>query len=180
MRLAAELIPRCKGNIVRVRELLKETHGIDIAYSTLTRLVRSSNLEENTPERVGSYSFAPGEETQHDTSPHRLLIAGKTVTAQCAALVLAYSRRAFIQYYPAFTRLEARHFLSQAFCFMGGACQRCVIDNTSVIVAQGAGPDARIAPEMEGFGQIFGTRFVPHRVGDPDRKGYASYCTSLA
>jgi transposase len=166
--LAAELLAQCKGNLVRVREILKECHGIEIAYSTLTRLVRPSKA--NTPKRVGSYSFAPAEEAQHDTSPHRLLIAGKAVTAQCAALVLAYSRKAFIQYYPAFTRLEARHFLSQAFCFMAGACERCVIDNTSVIVAQGAGPDARIAPEMEGFAQIFRTRFVPHRVGDPDRK----------
>ena len=37
---------------------------------------------------------------QHDTSPHRVVLGDKTVTAQCAALVLAYSRRLFVQYYP--------------------------------------------------------------------------------
>jgi len=39
-----------------------------------------------------------------------------------------------------------------------------------VIVAHGSGPDADIAPEMEHFGKIFGTKFIPHAVGDADRK----------
>lgn len=168
--LAAKLLPECKGNVVRLRELLRDNHCLNISYSSLTRLVREADLKESAPKRVGSYLFAPGEEAQHDTSPHRMLVGGKTAVAQCAALVLAYSRRAFIQYYPTFTRLEARHFLSQAFHFMQGACPRCTIDNTSVLVAQGSGPDARIAPEMEAFGNMFSVRFVPHRVGDPDRK----------
>lgn len=170
--MAAKLMPRCKGNVVRLQELLKEEHSLDVPYSSLTHLVREANLKEETKKRVGSYCFAPGEESQHDTSPHRILLGKRTVTAQCAALVLAYSRRTFIQYYPSFTRLEARHFLTQAFRFMDGAAQRCTIDNTSVLVAHGAGPDAQIAPEMEAFAQIFGTRFVPHRVGDPDRKAH--------
>ena len=54
---------------------------------------------------------------------------------------------------------------------MDGACPRCIIDNTSVLVAHGSGPDAQIAPEMERFGQIFGVTFVPHAVGDANRKG---------
>ena len=85
-------------------------------------------------------------------------------------LVLAYSRRLFIQYYPVFTRFEARVFLDPAFRFMEGTCPRCVIDNSSVIVAHGCGPDADIAAEMERFGEIFSVRFVPHAVGDADRK----------
>jgi hypothetical protein len=32
---------------------------------------------------------------------------------------------------------------------MEGTCPRCIIDNTSVLVAHGSGPDAQIAPEME-------------------------------
>jgi hypothetical protein len=107
---------------------------------------------------------------QHDTSPHPLILGGKKIKAQCASLVLAYSRALFIQYYPAFTRFEAKVFLREAFLFMDGTCSRCTIDNTSVIVAHGSGPDAEIAPEMERFGQIFGVRFIPHAVGDADRK----------
>jgi len=82
-----------RGNIVRARELLAE-EGWDVAYSTLTRWAREAGMRE-PPQRAGAYDFAPGQEMQHDTSPHKVEIGGKTVTAQCAALVLAYSRRLF-------------------------------------------------------------------------------------
>jgi transposase len=160
----------CEGNVVRVQEILKD-HGIEIPYSTLTRLVRKMELRVPQKVRVGAYNFAPGEEMQHDTSPHKVTLNEKTVTAQCAGLVLAYSRRLFIRYYPCFTRFEARVFLADALAFMDGACRRVVIDNTSVIVAHGSGPDAEIAAEMEAFGRIFGMAFVPHRIRHPDRKG---------
>ena len=164
-----EVFKNAKGNVVRVREILKD-HGHTVPYSTLTRIVRNLDLREDQKVRAGTYTFGPGEEMQHDTSPHQVEIDGKKVKAQCAGLVLAYSRRLFIQYYPAFTRFEARVFLDAAFRFMDGVCPRCIIDNTSVIVAHGSGPDAQIAPEMERFGGIFGVRFVPHAVGDADRK----------
>ena len=156
---------------MRIREQLKSEHDIDIAYSTLTRLLRDEQLR--TPkQRSGRYRFEPGEEMQHDTSPHRLMIAGKMVTAQCAALVLGYSRLAFARYYPCFTRFEAKCFLTDAVRFFDGAAKRCTIDNTSVLVVSGSGPEATIAPEMEAFGQLFGTRFVPHAIGHADRKAY--------
>ena len=123
------------------------------------------------PKRSGEYDFAPGEEMQHDTSPHRLEVAGKTVTAQCAGLTLAYSRRLFVQYYPRFTRFEGKHFLLQAAQFMDGTCPRCIIDNTSVVLAGGAGADAVIAPEMAAFARALGFEFRAHRIGHPDRKG---------
>jgi len=99
---------RARGNVVRVRELLADD-GLEVSYSTLTRWVREADLRE-PPRRAGEYSFVPGQEMQHDTSPHRVTFAPsgapatKPVTAQCAGLVLAYSRRLFIQYYPRFTR----------------------------------------------------------------------------
>ena len=36
------------------------------------------------PSAPGEYHFAPGQEMQHDTSPHRVSIGAKTLTAQCA------------------------------------------------------------------------------------------------
>jgi hypothetical protein len=110
---------------------------------------------------------------QHDTSPHRVRLgqAGKPVTLQCAGLVLAYSRRLFIQYHPRFTRFEARAFLLEAARFMAGVCPVCIIDNTSVLLAAGAGSDAVIAPEMAAFARTLGFGFRAHRVGNPDRKG---------
>ena len=167
--LIADEYRRCEGNVVRVQEELRD-RGIEIAYSTLTRIVRDMGLREPRKKRAGAYTFGPGEEMQHDTSPHKVIVAGKPLTAQCAGLVLAYSRRLFIRYYPRFARFEAKVFLTEAFRFMDGVCPRIVIDNTSVVVAHGSGPSAEMAPEMDAFGRLFGTCFVPHRVRHPDRK----------
>lgn len=159
---------RCKGNAVRVREVLAEEQGLEVPYSALTRRLREGGLR--TPKRrAGRYTFAPGEEMQQDTSPHRLTLGGKTVTAQRASLALAYSRWLYLQYYPRFTRFEAKGFLAAAFAACDGTCPRCVIDNTSVLVATGSGPEATIAPEMAAFGRAYGVRFVAHRVGDANR-----------
>jgi len=162
---------RASGNVVRVRELLADD-GLDVPYSTLTRWVREADLRR-PPRRAGEYDFVPGQEMQHDTSPHRLTFvpADKPVSVQCAGLVLAYSRRLFIQYYPRFTRFEAKAFLLEAVRFMAGVCPVCIIDNTSVLLAAGAGADAVIAPEMAAFARTLGFRFRAHRVGNPDRKG---------
>jgi hypothetical protein len=161
---------RAQGNVVRVQQLLTAEYDLTVSYSTLTRWVREAGLRA-PPARAGEYTFGPGEEMQHDTSPHRVLLGEKTVTAQCAALVLAYSRRLFVQYYPRYTRFEAKQFLLDAARFMDGACPVCIIDNTSVMLAAGAGENAVIAPEMAAFARTLGFEFRAHRVGHPDRKG---------
>jgi transposase len=165
-----DVYARAQGNAVRMGQILADEDGRAPPYSTLTRWVREAELR-TAPKRAGRYHFAPGQEMQHDTSPHRVVIAGKPVTAQCAALTLACSRRLFVRYYPRFTRLEAKHFLLQAALFMQGTCARCVIDNTSVVLAGGAGPQAVFAPEMVALAATLGFAFMAHRVGDPDRKG---------
>ena len=167
--LLPDLFQRCKGNAIRIQEILRDEHGHEVAYSSLTRMLRMEELREQK-RRVGAYLLEPGEEMQHDTSPHRFLLGGKEVTAQCATLVMAYSRRIYLRYFPRFTRFEVMVFLNDAFRFMEGVCPRCVIDNGSVIVAGGSGSNARIAPEVEAMGRAFGVVFQPHRVNNPDRK----------
>jgi len=76
-----------------------------------------------------------------------------------------------MQYYPCFTRLEAKHFLLEGALFIGGTTPRYVIDNTSVILAGGSGDDAIVAPEMRAFGRTLGFEFKAHNLNDPDRKG---------
>jgi hypothetical protein len=161
---------RARGNVVRAQQLLANENALQIPYSTLTRWTRDAGLR-SPPRRSGEYDFPPGQEMQHDTSPHRVVMAGKPVTVQCAGLVLAYSRRLFIQYYPRFSRFEAKQFLLEAARFMDGTAPVCVIDNSSVIVAAGAGAEAVIAPEMLAFARTLGFCFRAHRVGHADRKG---------
>lgn len=163
-------LERARGNAARIQHMLAAEHGLGLPYSTLTRWIRAAGLRAPPP-RAGEYHFPPAEEMQHDTSPHRLRLGSKTLTAQCAGLVLAYSRRLFIQYYPRYTRFEAKHFLLEALRFMDGACARCVIDNSSVIIAAGAGAEALVAPEMVAFARTLGFCFLAHRVGHADRKG---------
>jgi len=166
-----ELFARCLGNGVRIQEVLKEEYDLDISYSTLTRFIQRAELRKPI-KRVGEYVFEPGKEMQHDTSPHIITLGDKKIkNAQCASLVLGYSRKIFIQYYPCFTRFEAKTFLKAALEFMQGSCQRCVIDNTSVILAGGSGPDAVMSPEMLTFGRMFGFEFIAHKINHADRKG---------
>jgi transcriptional regulator with XRE-family HTH domain len=78
-----EAFKRAHGNGVRVQELLANEVGLNVPYSTLTRWIREARLRD-PPQRSGEYHQAPGEEMQHDTSPHRVVLSGKAVTAQCA------------------------------------------------------------------------------------------------
>jgi hypothetical protein len=166
--LVCELFQRLEGNAVLVQKEL-ELYGHRLPYTSLTHLVRALKLRPEKIKRSGSFTYAPGREAQHDTSPHRVSIAGKTVKAQCAGLVLANCRLLFFQYYPRFTRFEAKIFLTAAFSYIEAVPEICVIDNTSVLVAAGSGADAIIAPEMEAFGAIYGLRFVAHAIGHADR-----------
>lgn len=165
-----ELYLRCGGNAVRVKEVLHEAYDIDIPYSTLRWLISRDGLGQSEKQPAGSYDFAPGEEMQHDTSPYKIQLGNRVQKIQCASMVLAHSRKLYIRFYPCFTRFEARCFLIDAFQHMDGSCRRCIIDNTSVLVARGAGADAVIAPEIRQIGRQFGTTFIPHSVGHSDRK----------
>jgi hypothetical protein len=118
---------------------------------------------------AGRYHFEPGEEMQHDTSPHDVKIGETTRRLQCASLVLCYSRMIFARAYPAWNRFQARVFLTEAVQFFGGAAQRCMIDNSSVIVVRGTGENAVMAPDCAATGERLGFRFVAHEPGDANR-----------
>lgn len=164
-----ELIASCEGNLVRVQEEL-EADGITMAYSTLTRFCREQELLRKPKQRSGQYHFVPGEEMQHDTSPHRVMVGGKKILLQCASVVLCFSRMLFAQVYPTFNRFYCKVFLTEAIkTFFRGSAIRCMVDNTNVVIASGTGKNAIPAPEMKAFGERFGFEFVAHEVGDANR-----------
>ena len=158
----------CDGNLVRVHEELLEKK-VEVAYATLTRFCRDHGIGVTEPIPFGRYEFEPGEEMQHDTSPHTVRIGGRPTLVQCASLVLCFSRRQYAQVYPRWTRFECRAFFTEAIVHFGGAAGRCVIDNTSVTRVRGTGKDAVIAPEMEALGKRFSFVFMAHRLGDKNR-----------
>lgn len=165
------LYTECRGNIVRVLEELHLRHGITTAYSTLTRFCRRRVITPDAPKPTLRIVTGPGEEMQHDTSPYTIVVGGQSVKRQCASLVFGYSRRLYMRFYPRFDRFACKSFLTEAFRYMNGTCRRCVIDNSSVVLACGAGTSAQVAPEMEAFEKRFGFRFLAHALNFPNRKG---------
>jgi len=166
-----ELMSACQGNLVRVREELAAT-GVHLSYSTLTGFCHRHGIGQPPRVAAGRYEFQPGEEMQHDTSPHEVQLGDQRRKVQTASAVLAYSHMLFFQMYPTFQRFDCKVFLTEALRYFGGAPrERVVIDNTHVVVLRGTGREMVPVPEMAAFAERFGFRFVAHERGDANRSG---------
>jgi transposase len=163
-----ELLASHKGNLVRVHEELV-SRGAEVSYPALTAFCRRHDIGQDPKVAAGHYHFEPGEELQHDTSPHETEIAGKKRHIQTASAVLCYSRMVFFQCYPTFQRFDCKVFLTDALRYFGGSTARVMIDNTHVVVLRGTGVAMIPVPEMEAFGERFGFRFAAHERGDANR-----------
>src|SRR5260370_1473579 len=168
-QLILELFDQCKGNLVRVHEELVASGGVELSYAALTAFCRRHGIGYAPPAPAGQYDFAPGEEMQHDTSPHEVELGGKKRRAQTASAVLCYSRMLFFQCYPTFRRFDCKVFLTDALRYMGGATTRVMIDNTHVVVLRGSGREMVPVPEMAAFAERFGFQFVAHAIGNANR-----------
>lgn len=165
-----ELFGACKGNLVRVHEELL-AGGAQLSYPALTAFCRRHGIGYQPPKPVGQYDFQPGEELQHDTSPHELELNGKRRKVQTASAVLCYSRMLLFQCYPRFQRFDCKVFLTDALRYFGGAAKQVMIDNTHVVVLRGTGREMVPVPEMAAFAERFGFQFVAHEIGDVNRSG---------
>src|SRR5881296_2388696 len=163
-----ELLASHKGNLVRVHEELV-SRGAEVSYPALTAFCRRHGIGQEPKVATGHYHFEPGEELQHDTSPHETEIAGNKRRIQTASAVLCYSRMVFFQCYPTFQRFDCKVFLTDALRYFGGSTARVMIDNTHVVVLRGTGAEMVPVPEMEAFGDRFGFRFAAHERGDANR-----------
>jgi transposase len=163
-----ELLSSCKGNLVRVLEELA-AQGANLSYSGLTAYCRRHGIGKTPVVPVGRYHFSPGEELQHDTSPHEVELGGRRRKVQTASAVLCYSRMLFFQMYPTFQRFDCKVFLVEALRYFHGSCERVMIDNTHVVVLRGSGRAMVPVPEMAAFAERFGFRFVAHELGDANR-----------
>jgi len=167
-----ELLPACKGNLVRVHEELT-ADGAALSYQALTAFCRRQGIGQTPMVPAGSYDHAclPGVEMQHDISPHEVTVAGRPYKAQTASAVLGYSRLLYFEIWPQFQRFDCKAFLTEALRYMGGAPQRIIIDNTHVVVLRGSGKHMEPVPEMTAFAERLGFRFVAHEIGDANRSG---------
>jgi transposase len=163
-----ELVSSCKGNLVRVHEELLAA-GAELSYAALTAFCRRHGISQAPVTAAGRYEFEPGEEIQHDTSPHDVELGGKKRKVQTASAVLCYSRMLFFQCYPTFQRFDCKVFLTDALRYFSGATRRVMTDNTHVVVLHGTGREMVPVPEMVGFAEHFGFEFVAHAIGNANR-----------
>jgi len=166
-----ELLQRCQGNLVRVQEELA-ARGAKFSYPALTAFCRRHGIGQPPAVAAGTYEFLPGEELQHDTSPHEVQLNGTRRKVQTASAVLCYSRMLFFQFYPTFQRFDCKVFLTEALRYFGGSpTQRAMIDNTHVVVLRGTGRQMVPVAEMAAFAERFGFCFQAHERGDANRSG---------
>jgi transposase len=163
-----ELLPHCKGNLVRVHEELAAA-GAAFSYQALTAFCRREGIGQTPIVPAGRYEFSAGVEMQHDTSPHEVIVGGRKFKAQTASATLCYSRMLFFEILPTFQRFDCKMFLTDAVRYMNGTTERVMIDNTHVVVLRGSGRAMEPVPEMAAFAERLGFRFVAHEIGDVNR-----------
>jgi len=168
--LLGRLYRECDGWLQRVHEKLVEEHGIQLGYSTLTRMLRDLELGRRSPVRCDRVPDEPGAEMQHDTTAYQLKLAGQRTRLTASLLYLRYSKRRYLRFYRAFQRFVMKCFLHEALMFWGYSAWRCIIDNTNLARLRGVGKRAVIVPEMLAFSRRYGFEFVCHALDHPDRK----------
>jgi len=177
IRIETELLQRlyqeCEGWAQRVHEKLVEEHGVRVAYSTLTRMIRQLDLEGSETgrnSRCDRVADQPGAEMQHDTSPYVLHLGDQRTQVIASLLYLRYSKRRYLRFYRSFNRFRMKCFLHEALLFWRHAAPECIIDNTNLARLRGTGRDAVMVPEMEAFAKQYGFHFVCHAQGHANRK----------
>ena len=168
--LLGRLYLECDGWIQRVYEKLVEEEGVQVKYSTLTRLIRQLGIGRPPESRCDRVPDQPGAEMQHDTSVHQIELAGTLNRLVASLMYLRYSKRRYLKFYRVFNRFKMKCFLHEGLMHWGYAAHECIIDNTNLARLRGTGRNAVIVPEMAAFAEEHGFRFVCHEKNHPNRK----------
>ena len=89
---------------------------------------------------------------------------------QCAGLYFRYSKVRYIKYYRSFDKFAMKSFMHEALTFWKFATGKCMIDNTSLAVLRGTGPNAIFHDDMNAFARRRGFEWVAHPLKKPNWK----------
>ena len=168
-----ELMQTCEGNLVRVREELAAS-GVSLSYSTLTGFCHRHGIGQPPVVAAGRYDFQPGEEMQHDTSPHEVHLGGQRRRVQTASAVLAYSHLLFFQIYPTFQRFDRKACRPKPYATSASsACNGVMIDRPTSVALRGIGSQMVPVAEMAALPDVSASRFQAHERGDATLLGRA-------
>ena len=76
--LLRTLHEQCEGRVQRVYEKLTEEEGIEVTYSTLSRMLRELGIGKPQKTRCHRVPDEPGAEMQHDTTVYQVQLGGQT------------------------------------------------------------------------------------------------------
>jgi transposase len=164
------LYTECDGYAERVYEKLVEEEGIEVGYSTVTRMLRELCISVPEKQRCDEVPDQPGAEMQHDTSPYSVKLGERQMGVIASLLYLRYSKRRYLKFYRAFNRFKMKCFFHEALMFWQYSAPICVIDNTNLARLKGIGKHAVMAPEMADFGKRYGFTFLCHEKNHANRK----------
>jgi transposase len=168
--LVSRLYKQCDGRIQRVHEKLTEEVGINIGYSTLSKMIRELDFGKSGNQRCQRVADEPGAEMQHDTSPYRIKFKDKQVLVQGSLLYFRYCKIRYLKFYRSFVRFKMKCFFHEVLTFWGYAAPVCIIDNTNLARLRGTGKNAVMVAEMERFAKQYGFEFICHEIGHANRK----------
>ena len=168
--LLKDLYAQCDGRAQRVHEKLVEERGIEVTYSTLTRMLREEGISIPPTNRCDQRPDVPGAEMQHDTTAYQIELGGTLTRLVASVLYLRYSKRRYLKFSRFFTRFTMKCFLHEALMCWGSAAPLCIIDNTNLARLSGSGANAVIVPEMEAFSKQYGFTFRCHALQHANRK----------
>ena len=168
--LVSRVYLKCDGRVQRTHEILGEDYGINIGYSTLSRIIRELGFGKRRKKRCHQEPDQPGAEMQHDTSPYRVKFVNTPVLVQGSLLYFRYCKLKYLKFYRAFDRFKMKCFLHEALSFWQYAAANCIIDNTNLARLYGTGKNAVIHPEMAQFAKQYGFKFICHEKGHANRK----------
>ena len=172
------------------RELIREKVGKDLTTSRILREIReagytgSRTILADHVRQVRTrpvprkkvwrrFETRPGEETQFDWSPYRVLLGGKERTVHAFAATLGFCRKIHVRFYldeRQSTLLEAHTLV---FADFGGVTKRGVYDRMATVVLGTIGRDRKPLwhPRFAEFCRYYGYEPYLCQVRDPDRKG---------
>jgi len=160
----------CQGYVQRIHEKLSEEEGVNIGYSTLTRMIRETGLGQPKNERCDRVPDKPGAEQQHDTSVYNIKLGSQRSKVVGSVIYLRYSKIRYLKFYRVFNRFTMKCFIHEALTLWGYSAPVCIIDNTNLARLRGTGRNAVIVPEMEQFARQYNFKFVCHEIGHANRK----------
>jgi transposase len=167
--------------VTRILREIKQA-GYDGGRTILADYVRKNSAAPRPRKKVWRrFETAPAEEAQFDWSPYRVLLGGKERAVYAFGAVLGFCRKRHIRFYMSDNETTLLEAHTHAFADFGGVTKRGVYDRMATVVLGTIGKDRKPLwhPRFLEFAAFYG--FEPYlcKPKDPDRKGYASHCTSF-